>query len=133
MDLREWADGLIVRRAWVLHTETLVVGPVKNFFDGEATKYKSTIDGVEVPAPVLELENGHGLRAVPELFIELAPADMRFYMALQQALRGVVELSAKSAAATGVEAQKGFALTISALRAQLVALETTTPSADVIG
>lgn len=123
-DLASWADGLIVRQAWVLHVATLTIGPVKHFYDGETTKYKSTIDGGEVPSPVLELQTGHGFVSTdPTGFVELSAADVRFYLSLQIGFRGICELSLKNAVATHVPMSKAQILLVAALRAQLQALE----------
>ncbi len=127
-ELRAWADGLMVRKAWVLHLSTLAVGPVKFFYDGDATKYVSSIDGQEVPSPVLELESGHALTASdPTVFAELSAHDMRLYMALQMGLRGICELAVKNAKASGVTQDKAQTLLVAALQAQLTALQIATP------
>jgi hypothetical protein len=129
-EIREWADALIRKQAWVLHLEALAVGPVKAFYDGVSSMWTSTVDGQPVPDPVLELENGHAFIASPAKFQEMNAASMRFFASLQHGISGLVSVAARSAAATGVSPETGYALTISALRAQLVALETKTQGGE---
>ena len=121
--LKAWANDLIEKQKWVLHVPTLAVGPAKKFYDGAENKWKSTIDGREVPAAVLELETGHGFVARIDSFHVLDNAQLRFYVAMQQGLAVLVGVAARNAGAQNVDPRAGFALTIAALRAQLAALE----------
>jgi hypothetical protein len=131
--LKAWATKLVEKKQWVLHVPTLTVGPVKAFFDGTESRWKSTIDGGEVPAPVLELETGHGFVARESAFHVLDAAQLRFYIAIQQGLAQLVGVAARGAAGEGVDPRAGFALVISALRAQLIALEGPTKQDEVLG
>lgn len=131
--LKAWADRLIAKQLWVLHAPTLTVGPARNFYDGVENKYRSTVNGQEVPAAVLELETGHGFVADPEKFVELDAPAVRFYVGIQQGLAGLVRVAATGAAGAGVGQEAGFALVVSALRAQLAALEVAKPSGEVMG
>lgn len=131
IDVREWANSLLEKQAWVLHTPTLSVGAVRRFYDGEETKWRSTIDGNEVPSPVLELETGHGFIANPEVFVEMSAAELRLYVAIQQGLSTLVAVVARNASTQGVRPHAGFALLIAAFRAQLAALER--PEEEALG
>lgn len=132
-ELKEWANALLEKQAWVLHVPTMSVGPAKKFYDGAESRWRSTIDGQEVPAPVLELETGHGFVARMDSFHVLDAAQLRFYVAIQQGLAGLVGVAARNAGAQGVDPRAGFALVISALRAQLAALEAPASGEEVAG
>jgi len=121
-EILAWGRDLEARKAWVLH-ETLAVGPVRKFWDGEAERYVSPVNDLEVKAPVLELETGHALVANPDAFLELTTAEFRMYAALQQGLAGLAAMAARGAASAGVDRVHGIALMRAALRAQLAALE----------
>lgn len=122
-EIREWADTLIRNQTKILHAEHLVFGQVVQFFDGETNKWKSTVNGEEVPAPVVVLDTGDAFRAEPSKFVAMNPAAVRFYEALQIGVAGLIAVGARNANAAGVAAEVGYALTIAALRAQLAQLE----------
>jgi hypothetical protein len=77
--------GLAARKAYVLHTETLVLGRAARFYaPGEF------IDESDNPIPeeVLELEEGHRfLASDPSRFVEIPPDVADYYRAMQSELR----------------------------------------------
>lgn len=123
MDPKEWAEDLIVREAWVFHVETYAVGRARKFYDGVESVYYSRANDAPVRGAVLELESGHALMAVPEKWLELTNAELRYFQALQEGFNGLIVVAAKNAKDSGVELEKGLAMLISILRAQLAALE----------
>lgn len=124
MEAKEWAEGLIAKNAFVFHIETYAVGRATKFFDGEIEVYSSPVNGKPVRgSAVLELDTGHALLADPEKWMELSKAEVRYFEALQEGFRGLLIVAAKNAKDSGVELEKGLAMLIAILRAQLAALE----------
>lgn len=123
MEAKEWAESLIARQAWVFHVETYAVGQAMKFYDGETDRYRSKANDVEVRGPVLELTSGHALMAVPEKWMELTKAEIRYFEALQEGFNGLIVVAARNAQDSGVELEKGLAMLTAILRAQLAALE----------
>ena len=120
---KEWAARLAGKM--VFHQPTMVVGVLGKFHD-EADPWVSKVNRLPVLAEVVEVD-GHGLRAIPESFVELSPEDVRFFAAFQQGLSALVTISASAAAKSGVGSENGMALLVGALRAQLAALEVPRP------
>jgi hypothetical protein len=110
------------KKAWILH-ESLAIGPVKRFWDGETEKFVSPLNELEVEAPVIELETGHSFVAKPGSFAELEPKEVKAYVFLQQTLAQVIRTAARGAASAGLEISDVITLLRAALRAQLAALE----------
>jgi hypothetical protein len=123
MEAKEWAESLIARQAWVFHVETYAVGQAMKFYDGETDRYRSKANGETVNGPVLELTSGHALMAVPEKWMELTKAEIRYFEALQEGFNGLIVVAARNAQDSGVELEKGLAMLTAILRAQLAALE----------
>jgi len=107
----------------LLHVPTLFVGTVAKAWDGDAEKYVSAVNGLEVLDPVIEFEGGASMVAVRANFIALELQERHYFEALQKGFAGVLAVAARSAAASGVNPRLGFALTVSALRAQLREME----------
>ncbi len=132
-----WGRDLALREAWVIHEPSLTVGPVKKYWDGTTEKFSSPVNDLEVPAPVLELVTGHAFVARRrDDFVELDARALRFYEAIQSGLSGLIVVSGRNAAASGVPQDVGLALTVAALRAQLAAIEATAskaPDEEVMG
>lgn len=123
MDAKEWAENLVSRGAWMFHVETYAVGQAAKFYDGETELYRSKANGEAVRGPVLELTSGHALMAVPEKWMELSKAEIRYFEALQEGFNGLIVVAARNAQDSGVELEKGLAMLTAILRAQLAALE----------
>lgn len=126
-----WGRDLERRHAWVLHKENLTIGPVERFYTGEENdRYVSAIDEQPVAAPTIFLGNGHALLAKPEVFIELGPEEASVYVEAVEKLRETVTDAVQNAARTirSRSPQIAFALVVSAVRAQLYALEATASS-----
>lgn len=131
VDVTGWARDLERRHAWVLHRSTLAVGPVERYFTGEEhDRFLSEIDGQPVMAPVLKLGTGHALLAVPANFIELGAPEADLYMRVIDRLRESV-ITAVNEAIDSIASKRQsmpdlpIALIVSAVRAQLHALEAT--------
>lgn len=123
-----WAKKLEADGATVIHPETLAVGKVKKFWDGAAEKWTSPIDGRPVEAPVIELENGHGLVArSEEAFVVLPPGAEAYYDSLQKGLAGFVSGAAHAAGshAPPIDLEVAIVLVVSAMRAQINRLSVT--------
>lgn len=118
----DW-KGAVERMAWMFHVETYAVGRAAAFYDGVEEKYVSPLNGEPVNGPVLLLHTGHALLAEPVKWMELSSAEIRYFQALQEGFNGLIVIAAKNAKDNGVELEKGLAMLISILRAQLAALE----------
>lgn len=127
-DVVAWGRDLERRHAWLLQTATLAVGPVERFYTGaEDDRYVSAVDGAPVVAPVLLLGTGHAMLAQPRNFVEIGPDEANVYISTIERLRETLSGAITNAVATlrekAHEPELPFALVISALRAQLYALE----------
>ncbi len=132
-----WGRDLALREAWVIHEPSLTIGPVKKYWDGTTEMFSSPVNDLAVPSPVLELVTGHAFVAKrQDEFVELDARAIRFYEAIQAGLTGLIVVSGRNAAASGVPQDVGLALTVAALRAQLAAIEATAskaPDEEVMG
>lgn len=129
-DVTKWGRDIESRHAWVLHAASLAVGPVERFFTGEeGDRYTSAIDGQLVAAPVLLLGTGHALLAKPDGFVEIGADEAVVYTTTIEKLRTTIIDAVKEAAVVLQQRQHTpelpMTLVISALRAQLHALEST--------
>ncbi len=130
-DVTVWGRDVERRRAWLLHTQNLAVGPVERFFTGEANdQYKSALDGEAVQAPVVLLGTGHALLArEPDAFIEIGPDEASIYIGTIERMRkAIVDACNDAAKVLGANQKRPelpLALVVAALRSQLHALEAT--------
>jgi hypothetical protein len=115
-------QAVAASESFVLHKPTLTVGPAKAFYDGVLNRYVSPINGLPVPDPVLELENGTTLIAKQEAFVVLGSTTTRFFITLQDGLAGMIALAARTAVEQQIPQETAVDLVVAALRAQLLAL-----------
>jgi len=119
----DWA-ALAARKAIVLHIPTQVIGCVVQFYDGDATIYKTPATNADVKGKVIVFESGHSFVAKAENFIVLEQHEAEFYAGCQKVLTEGLKALIRLGAEKGVMPATLNVLIIASLRTQAMVLET---------
>ena len=119
-----WFRERVAKGSKMIHAGTRSVGKAIRYWSGaEGDRWTSSINGIPVDAPILELDTGHGLIAARCSWVELGPAEARFVDALRAGVSGVVQVAARTARASGVDLDTGLVLLLAVLEDQVAALK----------